>query len=87
MHVHQRKTDVPSYVLAWLITGVLISIFIVAHFFFWWHWAAWRRAAMVWELEEVKVVRCAWEVELHVELGDSLQDQGGFFEGGGGAAA
>jgi hypothetical protein len=78
---------VPSYVLAWLITGVLISIFIVAHFFFWWHWAAWRRAAMVWELEEVKVVRCAWEVELHVELGDSLQDQGGFFEGGGGAAA
>jgi hypothetical protein len=57
-------------VLAWLIAGVRINIFVVALFFFGWCWAAQRRAAVAWELEEVEVVWCAREVELHVELGD-----------------
>jgi hypothetical protein len=57
-------------VLAWLIAGVLISIFVIALFFFWWHWAAWHRVAAAWELEEVEATRCSREVELHVELGD-----------------
>jgi hypothetical protein len=55
MFVHQQKTDGSSCVLAWLIVGVLINIFIVAIFFFWWHWAA--RV-----LEEVKATWHAWEV-------------------------
>jgi hypothetical protein len=39
--MYQRKTDGPSCVLAWVIVGVLINIFIVAFFFFWWLWVAW----------------------------------------------
>jgi hypothetical protein len=52
-------------VLAWLIAGVLLNIFIVAPFFFWWHWVV-----AAWELKELKVTRCTREVELHVQLGD-----------------
>jgi hypothetical protein len=39
--MYQRKTDGPSCVLAWVIVGVLINIFIVAFFFFWWLRVAW----------------------------------------------
>jgi hypothetical protein len=59
------KTDGSSCVLAWLIAGVLLNIFIVAPFFFWWHWAV-----AAWELKELEVTRCTREVELHVQLGD-----------------
>jgi hypothetical protein len=57
-------------VLAWLIAGVLISIFVIALFFFWWHWASWHRVATARELEEVEAAWRSREVELHVELGD-----------------
>jgi hypothetical protein len=67
------KIDGSSYLLAWLIIGVLVNNFVVApFFFFWWHQAAWHRVAAVRELNELEVTQRAWEVESHIQLGDRL---------------
>jgi hypothetical protein len=61
--MYQRKTDGPSCVLAWVIVGVLINIFIVAFFFFfWWLWVA----------QDLEVSQRACVVKPHVDLGDRL---------------
>jgi hypothetical protein len=67
------KIDGSSYLLAWLIIGVLVNNFVIApFFFFWWHQAAWHRVAAVRELNELEVTQRAWEVESHIQLGDRL---------------